>query len=81
MFDDNVEKVKEVVHENRRVGTREIVEDRLHTFWLIFWVWSVLMPPRTKRRESLQNEMLDNVGEDPALIKRIITITGDEMRR
>ena len=40
--DDNMEKVKEIVLENRRVGIREIAEalnisyDRLNTFWLMF---------------------------------------------
>ena len=35
--DDNIEKVKKIVLENRRVGIREVAQ-ALDTLWFMFWV-------------------------------------------
>lgn len=50
--DDNIEKVKEVVLENRHISIRKLKEalvDRLDIFQLFFWVWN-MSPKRTSSR-------------------------------
>ena len=53
--DDNIEKVKKIVLENRRVGIREVAEalnifiDRLNTLWFMFWLLSA-SPPDSYRK-------------------------------
>lgn len=89
--DDNVQKVKDIVLENRRVGIREIADhlsisygSTQHILADILGMKRVaarLVPKELDflqkwRRVEVAKEMLANVAEDPTFIKRIIT--GDE---
>ena len=87
----NIEKVKKIVLENRRVGIREVAEalnisygSIQHIVVHVLGMKSVacrLVPKdpnilQKERRVEVAKEMLANVADDPKFIKRIIT--GDE---
>ena len=89
--DDNMEKVKEIVLENRRVGIREIAEalnisygSTQHILVNVLGMKRIaarLVPKdlnflQKARRVEVAEEMLANVTDHPTFIKRVIT--GDE---
>ena len=89
--DDNIEKVKKIVLENRRVGIREVAEalnisygSTQHIVVHVLGMKRVaarLVPKdlnflQKERRVEVAKEILANVSDEPAFIKRIIT--GDE---
>ena len=85
--DDNIEKVKKIVLENRRVGIREVAEalnisygSTQHIAVHVMDMKRVaarLVPKdlnflQKERRVEVAKEMLANVADDPTFIKRII---------
>ena len=90
--DDNIEKVKKIVLENRRVGIREVAEavkisygSTQHIFFNVLGMKrdaARLVPKdlnflKKELRVEFAKEMLAYVADDPTFIKRIIT--GDVM--
>ncbi|XP_025271347.1 protein GVQW3 [Camponotus floridanus] len=89
--DDNVEAVKKIVMENRRITIREVAEDvgilvgSCHAIFLgvlgmqrvaAKFVPKLLNFDQKQRRVDIAQELLNAVNDDPDLLKRVIT--GDE---
>lgn len=89
--DENVQAVKKIVLENRRITIREVAEDvgiSLGSCHEIFsnvlgmrrvsakFVLKLLNFDQKNRRMSIAQELLNDVNDDPDLLKRVIT--GDE---
>ena len=89
--DDNVEAVKKIVLENRRITVREVAEDvgiSIGSCHAIFsnnlgmrrvaakFVPKLLNFDQKNRRMNIAQELLNDVNDDPDLLKRVIT--GDE---
>ncbi len=89
--DENVAKVKKIVMENRRITIREVAEDvgiSVGSCHAIFseilgmkrvaakFVPKLLNFDQKERRMSIAQELLNDVNDDPDLLKRVIT--GDE---
>ncbi|XP_066259606.1 protein GVQW3-like [Euwallacea similis] len=89
--DDNIEKVQEIVLENRRVGIREIAQALNISYGLTQHILANLLGIKRvaarlvpidlnflqkRRRAEIVKEMRANVADDSTFIKRVIT--GDE---
>lgn len=89
--DENVEAVKKIVMENRRITIREVAEDvgiSVGSCHAIFsdvlgmkrvaakFVPKLLNFDQKNRRMSISQELLNDVNDDPDLLKRVVT--GDE---
>ena len=88
---ENIEAVKKIVMENRRITIREVAEDvgisvgSCHGIFLDIlglkrvaakFVPKLLNFDQKTRRMTIAQEMLNDVNDDPDLLKRVIT--GDE---
>ncbi|XP_025262344.1 laccase-15 [Camponotus floridanus] len=87
-IDDNVEAVKKIVMENRRITIREVAEDvgiSVGSCYAIFsgvlgmqrvaakFVSKLLNFDQKQRRVDIAQELLNAINDDPDLLKRVIT--------